>query len=382
MTNKLEEKKDPAVSVMDDIIKNTPNRPEVDSLIDGRVIAKGKMALFVDLPPYGTGMIFGREYFNARDLIKKINIGDTVTAKVVTPEGEDGYIELSLKEAKQAILWDKVEQSMKQKEVFSLTVKDVNKGGLIISWEGIDGFLPASQLKPENYPRVPDGDKDKIIEELEKMKGTNVDVIIIGAEPKEGKLIFSEKNLDSQSRKAIVDSFSVGDIIEGEVTGAVDFGIFIKIEEGLEGLVHISELNWSLVEDPRELYKAGDKIKAKIIEIKDDKISLSIKALKPNPWDEVEGKFKKGDIVSGVVIKYNKHGALVSIEEGVAGLVHISDFADENDIRSKLELGKTYDFTINLFEPKHQRMTLMLGDRRQEIEESEKNKADKDKKSN
>ena len=382
MTNKLEETKDPAVSVMDDIIKNTPNRPEIESLIDGRVIAKGKMALFVDLPPYGTGMIFGREYFNARDLIKKINIGDTVTAKVVTPEGEDGYIELSLKEAKQAILWDKVEQSMKQKEVFSLTVKDVNKGGLIISWEGIDGFLPASQLKPENYPRVPDGDKDKIIEELEKMKGSTVDVIIIGAEPKEGKLIFSEKNLDSQSRKAIVDSFSVGDIIEGEVTGAVDFGIFIKIEEGLEGLVHISELNWSLVEDPRELYKAGDKIKAKIIEIKDDKISLSIKALKPNPWDEVEGKFKKGDIVSGVVIKYNKHGALVSIEEGVAGLVHISDFADENDIRSKLELGKTYDFTINLFEPKHQRMTLMLGDRRQEIEESEKNKADKDKKSN
>ncbi len=379
MTNKLEEK-DPSIGVMDDIIKNTPNRPEIDSLIDGRVIAKGKMALFVDLPPYGTGMIFGREYFNARDLIKKINIGDTVTAKVVTPEGEDGYIELSLKEAKQAILWDKVEQAMKQKEVFSLTVKDVNKGGLIISWEGIDGFLPASQLKPENYPRVPDGDKDKIIEELEKMKGTNVDVIIIGAEPKEGKLIFSEKNLDSQSRKAIVDSFSVGDIIEGEVTGAVDFGIFIKIEEGLEGLVHISELNWSLVEDPRELYKAGDKIKAKIIEIKDDKISLSIKALKPNPWDEVEGKFKKGDIVSGVVIKYNKHGALVSIEEGVAGLVHISDFADENDIRSKLELGKTYDFTINLFEPKHQRMTLMLGDRRKEIEESEKNKADKDKK--
>ncbi|MEX0910300.1 MAG: S1 RNA-binding domain-containing protein [Candidatus Paceibacterota bacterium] len=383
MTNKVDEKKDPKdapVSVMDDIIKNTPNRPEIESLIDGRVIAKGKMALFVDLPPYGTGMIFGREYFNARDLIKKINIGDTVTAKVVTPEGEDGYIELSLKEAKQAILWDKVEQSMKQKEVFSLTVKDVNKGGLIISWEGIDGFLPASQLKPENYPRVPDGDKDKIIEELEKMKGTNVDVIIIGAEPKEGKLIFSEKNLDSQSRKAIVDSFNVGDVIEGEVTGAVDFGIFIKIEEGLEGLVHISELNWSLVEDPRELYKAGDKIKAKIIEIKDDKISLSIKALKPNPWDEVEGKFKKGDIVSGVVIKYNKHGALVSIEEGVAGLVHISDFADENDIRSKLELGKTYDFTINLFEPKHQRMTLMLGDRRQEIEAGDKSKTDKDSK--
>ncbi len=367
-------------SVMEEILKSSPNRPEVDSLVDGKVIAKGKLALFVDLPPFGTGMIFGREYFNARDLIKKINIGDIVTAKVVELEGENGYIELSLKEAKQAILWDIVEQAMKQKKIFSLQVKDANKGGLIISWEGIDGFLPASQLKPENYPRVPDGDKDKIIEELGKMIGTSVEVMIIGAEPKEGKLIFSEKTLDNQSRKAMVDSFSVGDVLQGEVTGAVDFGVFIKVEEGLEGLVHISELDWSLVEDPRELYKTGDKVQAKIIEIKDDKISLSIKALKPNPWDEAEAKFKKGEVVSGVVIKYNKHGALVSIEEGVAGLVHISDFADEQDLRSKLELGKTYKFTINLFEAKHQRMTLMLGDRRKEIEEAERNKTEKDKK--
>ncbi len=354
-------------TAMDEIVRLSPNKPAPDVLIEGRVLSKDKMALYVDIPPFGTGIIFGREYLNARDIIKKISIGDAVTAKVVESEGENGYIELSLKEAKQAIMWDAAEKAMKHKEVFMISVKEANKGGLILEWQGMDGFVPASQLKPEHYPRVPDGDKDKIVGELEKLVGTQLEVTIIGIDPKEGKLIFSEKTTDNKSRKEIVEKYVLGDVIEGEVTGAVDFGIFLKIEEGLEGLVHISELDWSLVEDPRDLYKAGDKVRAKIIEVKDDKISLSIKALKPNPWTEASGRYKRGNVVSGVVIKYNKHGALVAIEEGVAGLVHISEFADENDLRTKLELGKTYTFTINLFEPQSQRMTLVFGDKSKEV---------------
>ncbi len=347
--------------VMEEIIKATPLPPEIGVLVEGTVIAKDKEGLFVDIPPYSTGIIFGREYLNARDIIKKINIGDLVTAKVVAVEGEDGYIELSLKEAKQAIIWSDIEKAIKNKTVLDLLVKDANKGGLIIEWQGIDGFIPSSQLKPEHYPRVPDGDKDKIMEELRKFVGSKLAVTIIGADPKEGKLIFSEKNSDNKSRREIVEKYHVGDTLSGEVTGAVDFGVFVKIEEGLEGLVHISEIDWALVENPRELFKAGDPVKVKVIEIKDGKISLSIKALKENPWHEAAGKFKKGDTVKGVVIKHNKHGALVSIEEGVAGLVHISEFKSEDDLRQVLELGKTYTFTINLFEPKEQRMTLSYG---------------------
>ncbi|OHA58531.1 MAG: hypothetical protein A2571_02025 [Candidatus Vogelbacteria bacterium RIFOXYD1_FULL_44_32] len=353
--------------VMDEIVRQTQIKPTPDMLIEGTVLGKEKMTLYVDISPFGTGIIFGREYLNARDIIKKVNFGDSVTAKVVETEGKNGYIELSLKEAKQAIMWDAAEKAMKHKEVFLITVKEANKGGLILEWQGMDGFVPASQLKPEHYPRVADGDKDKIVNELEKLIGTQLEVSIIGIDPKEGKLIFSEKTTDNKSRKEIVDRYGLGDVIEGEVTGAVDFGIFIKIEEGLEGLVHISELDWSLVEDPRSLYKPGDKVRAKIIEVKDDKISLSIKALKPNPWHEAENKWHRGDVVSGVVIKYNKHGALISIDEGVAGLVHISEFVDENDLRSKLELGKSYTFTINLFESKDQRMTLVFGDKKAEV---------------
>lgn len=357
---------------MDEILKTTPARPEAGALVEGRVIAKTKLTLFIDLPPFGTGIIFGREYLNARDIIKKINLGDIVTAKVVLPEGEKGYIELSLKEAKQAIVWHEADKAMKQKLVFDLPVKEANKGGLIMEWQGMMGFLPASQLSAEHYPRVSDGDKDRVMQELEKLVGQTLSVSIITADPKEGKLIFSEKALDHKARREIVDKYALGDVVAGEVTGAVDFGVFIRLEEGLEGLVHISEIDWSLVENPRDLYRVGDKVQAKIIEIKDDKISLSIKALKPNPWLEAEKKYHTGDKVEGVVIKYNKHGALIAIEEGVAGLVHISEFKDEAELRQALVLGKSYPFTINIFDPKNQRLTLLFKKSLAEVKSEDK----------
>src|SRR3990172_4190876 len=311
---------------LESLMEKSPEMPEVDALVEGPVI--------------------------------EINIGDVVKAKIVERENEDGYIELSLKEAKQALTWSEAEDAIREKTVFDLPIKEANKGGLILEWRGIAGFLPASQLKAEHYPRVTDGDKDKILKELKKLIGEKISVIIIGAIPKEGKLIFSERDSNPAERQEIVGKYNVSDELECSVSGIVDFGIFLKIEEGLEGLVHISEIDWGLVEDPRSMHKVGDKIKAKIIEIKDGKISLSIKALKENPWKEFEGKLKKADIIKGVVIKYNKHGALVSIKEGVAGLVHNSTLGSEAKLREKLELGKTYNFQITLFEPKNQRMML------------------------
>lgn len=349
-----------APSAMDQLVKGSANPPEVGAIVKGTAIGRGKMALYIDVPPFGTGIIFGREYLNAREIIKAINLGETITAKVVESEGENGYIELSLKEAKQAIVWSEAKKAQEVKTIFELTVKDANKGGLILDWQGMDGFLPASQLKAEHYPKVPDGDRGKIMDELKQLVGQKLSVFIIDTDPKEGKLILSEKSEGSKNRKEVVDRYALGDVVAGEITGIVDFGAFVKLEENFEGLIHISEIDWALVENPRDHFRIGDKVEAKIIEIKDGKISLSVKALKPNPWVEAASKYKKGDRVNGVVIKFNKHGALVSIEEGVAGLIHISEFTNEIDLRQKLELGKTYAFTINLFEPKTQKMTLSL----------------------
>ena len=219
--------------------------------------------------------------------------------------------------------------------------------------------MPATQGKADRSPRVLDSDKDKILKELKKLVGQHISVMIISTLPKEGKLIFSEKDNNPEEKKEILSKYTIGQDLDCTVAGLVDFGIFLKLEDGLEGLVHISELDWGLVEDPRAMFKVGDKVRAKVIEIKDGKISLSLKALKENPWKEFEGKLKKGDIIKGVVIKYNKHGALVSIKEGVAGLVHNSTFSSESKLREKLELGKNYNFQITLFEPKDQKMTLV-----------------------
>jgi len=343
---------------VDAFLTNLPNPPSIDELVEGPVISIDKGAVYIDLPPFGTGIIYGREFINARDIIKKINVGDIVAGKVVGIGGKEGYIEISLKEARQALVWSEAEEAIRDKRIFELQITDANKGGLIINWQGISGFLPASQLKPEHYPRISDGDKDKILDELRKLVGEKLPVTIINASPKEGKLIFSEKSPDTKDKENIVAHYALGDELVGEVTGLVDFGIFIKLEEGLEGLVHISEIDWGLVENPKIMFKIGEKVKVKVIEIKDDKISLSIKALKDNPWKEAEKKYKKDAIVEGVIIKFNKYGALASIEEGVAGLVHVSEFGSEEKLREKLEMGKAYSFKITLFDPKEQKMAL------------------------
>ncbi len=338
-----------------------PNPPQEGDVIEGPVLSVDKSAIYIDLSPFGTGIIYGREFIIARDMIRKLHVADTVSAKVVDVKSKTGYIELSLKEAKQAMVWEEVEQAIKDKTPLELTVQDANKGGLLLSWQGLQGFLPASQLSAQHYPRVADGDKERILEELRRLVNQKIVVTIIGATAEDGKLIFSEKNTggeETEVKKA--EKYEIGDVLSGTITGVVEFGVFVKIEDNLEGLVHISELDWSLVEDPKKLFSVGDKVQVKVIDIKNGKVSLSIKQLKENPWTTAGNKFKKGDVVKGVVIKFNKHGALASIEEGVAGLIHISEFENEEKLKEALQLGKAYDFKITLFEPKEQRMTLSV----------------------
>ncbi|HQB57271.1 MAG TPA: S1 RNA-binding domain-containing protein [Candidatus Paceibacterota bacterium] len=350
-----------------------------DEIVEGLVLAVTNTAVYVDLTPVGTGIIYGIEYINARDLIKKINIGDTISAKVIDKEDKNGYIDLSLREAKHALIWSEAEILLKEKRVLSLVAKEANKGGLIVEWNGINGFLPSSQLKGDNYPKVDDGSKDQILFELKKLVGKRIPVTIIAAIPKEGKLIFSESTdpvledgelrdnkakeealKDSKTLTKIVAKYNLGDQLEGVVTGVVDFGIFVKIDNEIEGLIHKSEIDWGLVGNTKDYAKIGDTVKVEVIEIKDNKISLSMKKLKENPWNAASKKYKKGDIVNGVVIRFNKHGALASIEEGVAGLVHISDFENEEKMKEELSLGKIYSFEITLFDGKEEKMTLKL----------------------
>src|SRR3989338_3785082 len=335
--------------LMDALFKSvgTLGAPKVGELVSGKVLSRRGPYIYIDLGACGTGVIYGREFYNARDIIKTLKTGSPVTAKVIELENEDGYTELSLCEAGKDKMWQEAEDLMKSKTPVPLFVLSANKGGLVMNWQGISGFLPVSQLTAKHYPRVEGGDKGKILSELQKFVGETLDVTILDMDPKESKLIFSEKNVESDELKEALSKYQIGDIIEGEVTGVVDFGIFIKIEEGLEGLAHISELDWGLVENPSDLFNVGERIQAKIINVEGGKVSLSIKTLKPDPWKDFASKFKKSDIIKGRVRKIDRFGVFVEIEDFLlSGLAHVSEFGSEKEMREHMELDKIYHFQI------------------------------------
>jgi small subunit ribosomal protein S1 len=189
---------------MSKVLNESATPPSIGDLVEGPVIGIEKSAIYINLPPYGTGIIYGREFIAARDIIKKIGIGDNVGAKVVDTNNADGYIELSLKEAKQAIIWGEAQDAIRDKKIFDLPITEANKGGLIINWQGIQGFLPASQLKAEHYPRVTDGDKDKILEELKKLIGQKIQVSIISAFQKKANLFSLKRIFRKKTKKKLL----------------------------------------------------------------------------------------------------------------------------------------------------------------------------------
>jgi ribosomal protein S1 len=169
----------------------------------------------------------------------------------------------------------------------------------------------------------------------------------------------SEKAKSEEKTKETLKNYSKGDVVDGEITGIADFGAFIKFDQ-IEGLIHISELDWQLVENPAEVVKVGETVKAKIIDINNNQVFLSLKALKANPWEEIEKQYKKGDVIKGKVTKFSAFGAFVEIMPKIRGLCHISEFESKEKMEEQLKVGETYDFTVLQIEPKEHRMSLKL----------------------
>jgi len=361
-------------SSMEDLLKNNPIQiPNVGDVLEGRVIEVFSNYILLDLESLGTGIVLGKEVKDGLGT-SKIKKGDVVSATLTDLENEDGYIELSIREASYGKSWDDLESKKDTQDVVATKVLDANRGGLLVELNGINGFLPVSQLSSEHYPRVEDGDKNKILELLKKLVGKEIHVKIIDADRESEKLIVSEKAAMSEKERKVVSELQVGDVIEGEISGVVDFGAFIKFlppskkesdndADKLEGLVHISELAWQLIDNPREIVKTGDRVEAQIIGIDDTRISLSMKALKKDPWSEIEKKYKVGDTVEGKVDKINPFGAFVYLDQDIHGLAHVSEFREvypEKKMEDVLTAGENYEWKILSIEPKEHRMGLML----------------------
>ena len=345
--------------------ENLMKPPKIGEIVQGKIVNKGKASIFLDLGIWGTGIIYGREFYEARNKLKDSKIGDNLFTKIVDLENEEGFIELSLTKAGKELAWEELSRKKESDETIKVKISGANKGGLLAEVSGIPAFLPVSQLSQANYPKVEGGDSQKILTSLQKFIGKEIEVKIFDFDQKEEKLILSEKAKETQKIKELLKNYQTGDVVEAEVTGIVDFGVFVKFnadktQEVLEGLIHISELDWQLIENPSEIVKLGQKIKAKIIDISNGKVSLSLKALKKDPWKDIEEKHKKGDIVKGEVTKFNSFGVFIKISPQIQGLCHVSEFGSQKKMEETLKIGEKHDFKILLIEPLEHRMTLKL----------------------
>lgn len=334
--------------------------PAVGETIEGEVISSSKNEVHIDINGIVSGVVRGPELFDESGEFSSLKSGDMVLATVLELENENGELELSFRTAGHKKAWDNLIQVMRAKNIVDCLVNDANKGGLIVRVGNVSGFLPVSQLSIEHYPRVEGGNKNRILERLLEYVGDTFRVKVIDVDELENKMIVSEKVAMAEAQQEKISQYQVGSVVEGKVTGVVDFGAFIEFGEGLEGLVHISEIAWQRIDDPRDYLSVGQMVKAKIISIDDSKISLSVRALQDDPWQHVQEKYKIGDTVEGQVLKVNPFGAFVELDSEIHGLAHISELSYKK-LSSPTEVvkeGERYTFKIISIEPHEHRLGL------------------------
>jgi small subunit ribosomal protein S1 len=325
--------------------------------IEGEVMAVKKNEVWIDLGAQGVGVVMRREIGHGQQLEE----GQKVTVSVIDPELDEGYSLLSMKRAVKDRGWDELQRVHEANEIVEIMPYDANRGGLLVELEGIRGFLPVSQLAAGHYPRVSGADKDEILQKLHGLTNKPLRVRVLDVSRKDNKLIFSEKEAVKDDMQARFSELKVGDVVEGVVTGVIDFGAFINVD-GIEGLVHISEISWERVDNPRNYVKVNDRVKAKIIGIDKDRLSLSLKQMSEDPWLEQVKAFKKGDLVEGKVTRITPFGAFVQLSPSVEALVHVSEMSDDEnaDPEQLFQLNEKKQFKVLDIDTENRKIALSL----------------------
>lgn len=345
---------------MDDLLESTEVKQlKTGDVIQGVVSTVHKHEVWVDLGANGVGVVMRREIGHGQQL----EPGQEIMTSVVDPELDEGYALLSMRRAVKDRGWDELQQLFDAQEIIEITPYDANRGGLLVELEGIRGFLPVSQLAAGHYPRVSGADKDEILQKLNQLVGKVIRARILDVSRKDNKLIFSEKEAVKDDMQARFSELKVGDEVEGHVTGVIDFGAFVNVD-GIEGLIHISEISWERVEDPRAYVKTGQTVKAKIIAIDKDRLSLSLKQMTEDPWLQEVKAFKKGAMVEGKVTRITPFGAFVQLSSAVEALVHVSEMSDEEGIDPEkiFQLNETKKFKVIDIDTEGRKIALSLKD--------------------
>ena len=351
-------------SILQQVIREEPQAfspLKPGDVVEGALLQKGSRLLLIDLGKNGTGAVYGGELMNAREMVRELEVGSSLLGKVISIDNEDGLVELSVAEAGKQKAWDEVLELKEKDEVIEVQPSGFNKGGLIVELSGLKAFLPLSQLSQEHYPKVPDGDKTKIVQELQLLVKEKFSVKIIDINPKIDKLILSERAATEESMKELAEGYEAGQVVQGVISGVASFGAFFRFADTpeLEGLIHISELDHRLIENPKEVVNVDDSVEAKIIEIKDGKVYLSLKALKTDPWEEAKEKYAVGQEVRGKVYAFHPFGAVIDLG-GVQGQIHVAEFGGVDEMKETLAQGEEYDFVVSEAKPEEKRIFLKM----------------------
>ena len=303
--------------------KTTVICPQKGSEVEGKVVEISHDRVVMNIGGKFQGMIAGKALIEAREIIKTVKVGDTLSGQVIVSETRDGYCVVSLKRSVNRQKWDELSKAFEQKTPVSVMVKSINTSGLLFDVNGIFGFVPTSQFGRDFATGV------------NSLVGKKILVVIIDLDEGTRKVVASEKMVSEKEEMEkilrAVGKIKTGEIYEGVISSISDFGVFVTlaIKNGSEtvsvdGLAHISELSWEKVGRPSDSFEAGDKVKVKVLEVHGNKISLSIKQTLADPWTQALSKYQKGEKYEGTVVKHTDFGIFVALEAGVEGLIHMT----------------------------------------------------------
>ncbi len=326
-------------------------------IIEGTVVSRRRNEILLEVGAKSEGIIDPSEVEEDPALYHEIKVGDKITAAVVYPENDQGYLVLSLSRAVAQSKWRTFEEALESGRLFDVTVVEFNKGGLLVDAAGTLGFVPISHLPRSHFEKG---------ERAEELIGRTLKVKVIEVNRSSNRLVFSEKealsSMTPKLRSEILGNLKVGDVRQGVVSAILPFGLFVEIKDlasrnaAVEGLVHISEISWEKVENTADYFHIGDVLDVKILEVDPaaNKLALSIKALRENPWQKAAGKYKVGERVKGKVSKIVPFGAFVILEPGLEGLIHVSETI------GPMSVGEEVEAEIITVEPEKQKLGLSV----------------------
>jgi small subunit ribosomal protein S1 len=334
-------------------------------LVSGKVIKRGDYGILVDCSEGAfTGLILAKEVKNLERNGENLSIGSELEAEMLGPDviSDEWYYVISISKLKQKDILKMIINQKERDEAFTVIPTEANLGGLIVDLHGLTWFIPLSQLAPLHYPRVEDGDQEKIFELLLELLGKEIKVRIMHFDDDGRRVVLSEREALREEKEEIMKKMAVWAEFDGTVSGVSSYGFFVTIGGGLEGLVHISEITYGHVATIDKRWKVGDPMKVKIIGLEDGKISLSAKKLRPDPRSLIPEKFSVGDVIEWEVVRYVPYGVFIRVFDDINGLVHLSEISTKNydNPAEALKLGQVVRAKIILMEPKYRKIGLSI----------------------